>query len=306
MGKGEGMRVSDYIRLLFLAAVWGASFLFMKIAAPEFGAVNTAFLRVFFGFVGLAVILFTLRSSFRFEGKFRSALILGAINSGLPFFMYCLAAKWLPAGYSAILNATTPLMGAIIGFSFFSEKLTARKWLGVVLGLAGIMVITSVGDAQSNEEKIAGIIACLVATSCYAVAGFLTRRWISNKGGLDPKIVAFGSQIGATLFLLPFFTWSITTGPSINWLQGDVWLSVLGLGFICTAVAYIFYFRLIADIGPLRSLTVTFLIPPFGVLWGYLILHETISEEFIIGAVIVCFSVWLVISPEKKMCSVKS
>ncbi|MRT58607.1 EamA family transporter [Enterobacteriaceae bacterium RIT693] len=300
------MRVSDYIRLLFLAAVWGASFLFMKIAAPEFGAVNTAFLRVFFGFVGLAVILFTLRSSFRFEGKFRSALILGAINSGLPFFMYCLAAKWLPAGYSAILNATTPLMGAIIGFSFFSEKLTARKWLGVVLGLAGIMVITSVGDAQSNEEKIAGIIACLVATSCYGVAGFLTRRWISNKGGLDPKIVAFGSQIGATLFLLPFFTWSITTGPSINWLQGDVWLSVLGLGFICTAVAYIFYFRLIADIGPLRSLTVTFLIPPFGVLWGYLILHETISEEFIIGAVIVCFSVWLVISPEKKMCSVKS
>lgn len=306
MGKGEGMRVSDYIRLLFLAAVWGASFLFMKIAAPEFGAVNTAFLRVFFGFVGLAVILFTLRSSFRFEGKFRSALILGAINSGLPFFMYCLAAKWLPAGYSAILNATTPLMGAIIGFSFFGEKLTARKWLGVVLGLAGIMVITSVGDAQSNEDKIAGIIACLVATSCYGVAGFLTRRWISNKGGLDPKIVAFGSQIGATLFLLPFFAWSVVTGPSINWLQGDVWFSVLGLGILCTAVAYIFYFRLIADIGPLRSLTVTFLIPPFGVLWGYLILHETISEAFIIGAVIVCFSVWLVISPDKKMLAVKS
>lgn len=306
MGKGEGMRVSDYIRLLFLAAVWGASFLFMKIAAPEFGAVNTAFLRVFFGFVGLAVILFTLRSSFRFEGKFRSALILGAINSGLPFFMYCLAAKLLPAGYSAILNATTPLMGAIIGFCFFSEKLTARKWLGVVLGLAGIMVITSVGDAQSNEDKIAGIIACLVATSCYGVAGFLTRRWISNKGGLDPKIVAFGSQIGATLFLLPFFGWSLATGPAINWLQGDVWFSVMGLGILCTAVAYIFYFRLIADIGPLRSLTVTFLIPPFGVLWGYLILHETISEAFIIGAVIVCFSVWLVISPDKKMLAVKS
>ncbi|KGQ13319.1 Uncharacterized protein yyaQ [Beauveria bassiana D1-5] len=178
-------------------------------------------------------------------------------------------------------------MGAIIGFSFFSEKLTARKWLGVVLGLAGIMVITSVGDAHSSEEKIAGIIACLVATSCYGVAGFLTRRWISNKGGLDPKIVAFGSQIGATLFLLPFFAWSVATGPSINWLQGNVWLSVLGLGILCTAVAYIFYFRLIADIGPLRSLTVTFLIPPFGVLWGYLILHETISEAFIIGAVIV-------------------
>ncbi|WP_227317375.1 DMT family transporter [Cedecea davisae] len=299
------MRASDYLRLLFLAAVWGASFLFMKIAAPEFGAINTAFLRVFFGFVGLAVILLMLKSSFRFDGKFRSALVLGAINSGLPFFMYCLAAKLLPAGYSAILNATTPLMGAIVGFSFFGEKLSIRKWVGVILGLAGIMVITSVGDAHSTDEKIFGIIACLVATTCYGVAGFLTRRWISDKGGLDPKIVAFGSQIGATLFLLPFFAWSVSTGPTINWIQGNVWLSVLGLGFICTAVAYIFYFRLIADIGPLRSLTVTFLIPPFGVLWGYLILNETISEGFIIGALIVCVSVWLVISPERKRAIVK-
>lgn len=298
------MRASDYLRLLFLAAVWGASFLFMKMAAPEFGAINTAFLRVFFGFFGLAVILFILKSSFNFDGKFRSALVLGAINSGLPFFMYCLAAQLLPAGYSAILNATTPLMGAIVGFTFFGEKLSARKWVGVVLGLAGIMVITSVGDSHSTNEKIFGIIACLVATTCYGVAGFLTRRWISDKGGLDPKIVAFGSQVGATLFLLPFFAWSVSTGPTINWMQGSVWLSVLGLGIICTAVAYIFYFRLIADIGPLRSLTVTFLIPPFGVLWGYLILNETISEGFIIGALIVCVSVWLVISPEKKRVAV--
>lgn len=292
------MRIVDYIRLILLAAIWGASFLFMRIASPEFGAVNTAFLRVFFGFSGLAMILFVLKSSYNFEGKFKSSLILGVINSGLPFFMYCLAAQWLPAGYSAVLNATTPLMGALIGFAFFSEKLTARKWGGVVLGLVGIMIITTIGESQSTGETLAGVIACLVATGCYGVAGFLTRRWISNKGGLDPKIVAFGSQIGATLFLLPFFIWSTTTGPSINWLQGNVWASVAAVGLICTAFAYILYFRLIADIGPLRSLTVTFLIPPFAVLWGYLALGETINEGFIIGAFIVCVSVWLVVSPE--------
>ncbi|MEJ0230721.1 DMT family transporter (plasmid) [Klebsiella michiganensis] len=300
------MRIADYTRLILLAAIWGASFLFMRIASPEFGAINTAFLRVFFGFLGLAVILFVLKAPYDFEGKFKSSLILGVINSGLPFFMYCLAARWLPAGYSAVLNATTPLMGALIGFAFFSEKLTARKWGGVVLGLVGIMVITTIGESQSTSETLAGVIACLVATGCYGVAGFLTRRWISNKGGLDPKIVAFGSQIGATLFLLPFFIWSSTTGPSINWLQGNVWASVVAVGLICTAFAYILYFRLIADIGPLRSLTVTFLIPPFAVLWGYLALGETINEGFIIGALIVCVSVWLVVSPEKASTVLKS
>ena len=114
------MRIADYLRLLLLAAIWGASFLFMRIAVPQFGAINTAFLRVFFGFTGLAIILFIFKSSFDFKDKFKSSVILGVINSGLPFLMYCLAAKWLPAGYSAILNATTPLMGAVVGFAFFA------------------------------------------------------------------------------------------------------------------------------------------------------------------------------------------
>ncbi|MGP9421001.1 EamA family transporter [Pseudomonas reactans] len=300
------MRVADYLRLLLLAAIWGASFIFMRIASPQFGAINTAFLRVFFGFVGLGVILLMLRSSFNFENKFKLSLFLGVINSGLPFLMYCFAAQWLPAGYSAIFNATTPLMGAIIGFAFFSEKLSARKWGGVILGLLGIIVITTIGDINSASGMLYGILACLVATSCYGVAGFLTRRWISNRGGLDPKTVAFGSQMGATLFLLPFFGWSMGTGPAVNWGQIDVWASVLAVGLVCTALAYILYFRLIADIGPLRSLTVTFLIPPFGVLWGYLALGETITKGFIIGAIIVGIAVWMIVSPGKQAVSVKS
>lgn len=297
------MRSSDYIRLLFLAAIWGASFLFMRISVPEFGAINVAFLRVVFGFSGLAVLLIFFKSSFKFEGKFKATLILGIINSGLPFLMYSFAAKWLPAGYSAILNATTPLMGAIFGFTFFSEKLTWKKWIGVFLGLSGIMVITTVGESNTAEGTAFGIAACLIATSCYAIAGFLTRRWISNKGGLDAKLVAFGSQIGAVLFLLPFFIWSITTTPHVHWMQANVWASVIMLGLVCTAFAYIIYFKLIADIGPLRSLTVTFMIPPFGILWGYLVLGETITKGFILGAIIICIAVWMVVSSDKKMVS---
>lgn len=292
------MRAIDYIRLLSLAAIWGASFLFMRISSPEIGATNTAFFRVFFGFIGLATIIFFIRKSLEFRGKLGKILILGAINSGIPFLMYSIAATLLPAGYSAILNATTPLTGAMIGFFIFSERLTIKKWLGVTLGIIGITVIATEGDANIVGNIYIGVAACIIATIGYGFAGFLTQKWITQQGGLDSTLVAFGSQIGATIFLTPFLIWNISTGPNIDWLQGDVWFSLLAVGFVCTSLAYILYFRLIADIGPLRSLTVTFLVPPFAVLWSYLILDETISSGFLLGSLIVLLSVWLIVRPD--------
>ncbi|MFM4895969.1 DMT family transporter [Aeromonas caviae] len=300
------MRPSDYGRLLALAAIWGASFLFMRIAAPAFGSVNTTFLRVFFALVGLAAMLLLLRTPMQFQGKLKSIMVLGIINSGVPFLMYAVAALWLPAGYSAILNATTPLMGALIGFSFFHETLTLRKWAGVMLGLVGIGLITTTGEVDLSGQLAIGVLACLIATACYGCAGFLTRRWVTERGGLDAKLVAFGSQIGAVLFLLPFFVYTLATGPAVDWAQPGVWASVLAVGFLCTAFAYLLYFRLIADIGPLRSLTVTFLIPPFGILWGYLVLGETLTGGFVFGGAVVCLAVWLVTSPARAVKSAKA
>ncbi|OON41703.1 EamA family transporter [Izhakiella australiensis] len=293
------MQKSDIARLLFLAALWGASFMFMRIASPAFGAINTAFLRVFFGFCGLATILLVMRGSFRFDGKMKQVLLLGVINSGIPFLMYCIAAQLLPAGYSAILNATTPMMGVMIGALFFAEALTLKKSAGVVTGLLGIILITTTGNASEAHILLPGIVCCLIATACYGVAGFLTRRWINQRGGLDARTLAMGSQLGATLFLLPFFIGSLTTGPQVQWGQSEAWLSVLAVGFLCTAAAYIFYFHLVASIGPLRSLTVTFLIPPFGVLWGWLFLDEALPGSFFIGAAVICLAVWLVITPSR-------
>lgn len=293
------MRPSDYGRLLALAAIWGASFLFMRIAAPAFGSINTTFLRVFFALIGLATMLLLLRTPMQFHGKLKVIMVLGIINSGVPFLMYAVAALWLPAGYSAILNATTPLMGALIGFSFFNEQLGLRKWAGVMLGLVGIGLITTTGEVDLSSQLAIGVLACLIATACYGCAGFLTRRWITERGGLDAKLVAFGSQIGAVLFLLPFFGYSLTSGPAVDWAQPGVWASMLAVGFLCTAFAYLLYFRLIADIGPLRSLTVTFLIPPFGILWGYLVLGETLTGGFVLGGAVVCLAVWLVTSHAK-------
>lgn len=293
------MKLSDYVRLLVLAAIWGASFLFMRIAAPVLGALPTAFFRVLLGTIGLAVILALLKTRLDFNGKLKEAMVLGIINSGIPFLMYSVAALLLPAGYSAIFNATTPLMGVMIGWMAFSDSLTPKKAAGVLIGLMGITCLTTTGPVTFSFVVVMGALACLVATGCYGAAGFLTKRWIADRGGLDAKLVAFGSQIGAMLFLAPFFGISTVANPPATWGNTTVWIALVALGFICTACAYILYFRLIADIGPVRSLTVTFLIPPFGVLWGVLFLDEHLSIAHLYGAGLIGLAVWCVLGKSK-------
>jgi drug/metabolite transporter (DMT)-like permease len=293
------MKTTDTLRLISLAAIWGASFLFMRMIVPTLGAMPTAFFRVLFGAAGLALILLLMRVRWNFNDKLGAAMMLGVINSGIPFVMFSLAAKALPAGYSAILNATTPLMGVIIGALFFAERPGLYKILGVLIGIAGVAVLTSTGPVQFNAALLIAAAECMLATACYGLASFLTRRWISAKGGLDSKLVAFGSQLGAVALLLPFFSYGALTQPPATWGNNTLWLTLAALGLVCTALAYILYFRLIADIGPVKSLTVTFLIPPFGVLWGAFFLHEDITLAHLMGGTLIGVAVWLVLRPEK-------
>jgi len=287
----------DTLRLLSLAAIWGASFLFMRIIAPVIGTIPTAFFRVSIAFVGLLVILTLMRIDFDFRGKLKVVMVLGLINSGIPATFYSLAAQVLPAGYSAIFNATTPLMGVLIGGLFFSEKLTVAKVSGVFLGLFGVGILTGAGPVAFDLQLLMGALACLLATTCYGFAGFLTRRWLDHQGGLDSRLAALGSMFGATVFLLPLFGYIAISQPPASWGGWSVWLSLLGLGLVCTALAYILYFRLLSSIGPVKSMTVTFLIPPFGVLWGALLLDEPLGMAHLYGGVLIAAALWLVLKP---------
>jgi drug/metabolite transporter (DMT)-like permease len=291
------VRPVDTLYLLGLAAIWGASFLFMRIIAPELGAVPTAFFRVSIAAAGLLVILAVMRVKWDFQGKFKTVLLLGVINSGIPATMYSVAAQVLPAGYSAIFNATTPLMGVLIGGLFFSERLTPSKLAGVSLGLLGVGVLTRAGPVAFDLELLMGALACLVATTCYGFAGFLARRWLDQRGGLDSRLSALGSMLGATLFLLPLFAYSAISHPPASWGGWPVWGSLLGLGLVCTALAYVLYFRLLTAIGPVRSMTTTFLIPPFGVLWGALLLGEPLSMAHLYGGLLIAGALWMVLRP---------
>jgi drug/metabolite transporter (DMT)-like permease len=285
----------DTLRLLSLAAIWGASFLFMRIIAPVIGTIPTAFFRVSIAAVGLLVILGLMRISWDFKGKLKTVMLLGVINSGIPATLYSVAAQVLPAGYSAIFNATTPLMGVLIGGLFFHERLTAAKLGGVFLGLLGVGILTRAGPVAFDMELLMGALACLLATTCYGFAGFLARRWLDHAGGLDSRLSAVGSMLGATLFLLPLFGYSVISQPPESWGGWNVWLSLLGLGLVCTALAYIIYFRLLSSVGPVKSMTTTFLIPPFGVLWGALLLDEPLSMAHIYGGVLIAAALWLVL-----------
>ncbi|HSC82350.1 MAG TPA: DMT family transporter [Pseudomonas sp.] len=290
------MKPADLLRLLLLAAIWASSFLFMRITVPVLGSLPTAFFRASLGALGLLAFLLVMRPAWNFQGKFKACLVLGVINAGLPSVMYCLAALVLPAGYSSIFNATTPLMGVLIGALFFSEAMTPSKAAGVALGLFGVAVLTRTGPVAFDLPLMLGAAACLVATICYGFAGFLTRKWI-GPFGLDNRLVAFASLVGASLFQLPLFAGSLAWQVPSSWGGPAVWLSLVGLGLLCTAFAYVLYFRLLTDIGPIKASTTTFLIPPFGVLWGALLLDEPLSWAYLPGCLLIGVALWLVVRP---------
>lgn len=271
----------------------------MRMIVPVLGVLPSSFIRVLVSSVGLLGFLLLFDTPLHFHGKFRNLLLLGTFSSGIPVLMFSIAAQYLPAGYSAIFNAMTPLMGIIMGSLFFSESMTLAKFFGVLFGLSGVAVLTHTGPVALNQEVLLGALACLIATCCYALAGFFTRRWVSERGGLDSKLVAFASQLGATLLLLPPFLYSVTSDPPRSWGGIGLWLAVAALGLVCTAFAYVIYFRLIANVGPIKSFSITFLIPIFGVLWGALFLNEQLSWAHLAGGVLIAIALLLVLSPQR-------
>lgn len=289
------------LRLVLLAALWGGSFVLLRFIVPALGALPTAFARVLLAAVGLGLLLPAMRVKLRFGGKRAAAMGLGVINSGLPFVLYALAAHSLPAGYSAILNATTPLMGVLMGALLFGERITLMRLAGVLAGLAGVAVLARAGPVALTQEVLLGMSACLLATACYALAGFLTRQWLGAHDGLDSRVLAFGSQWGAVLALLPGLTWQLWHEPAAwtSWRHAPalVWWALLALGLLCTAFAYLLYFRLLADIGPVKTLTVTFLIPVFSLAWAWMLLGEKPAVAQAMGAALIGLALCLVLKP---------
>ncbi|GAB4171800.1 MAG: DMT family transporter [Rhodocyclaceae bacterium] len=274
------MDSGNRIRLVVLSAIWGASFLFIRIAAPVLGAVPLMALRVAIAAVVLAAAARVVSRPLPLRGNARYFLMLGALNSALPFVLFAFAAKTLTASLMSILNATAPAFGALIAAVGARRLPSLRVSAGLVAGISGVAILAGGGSGAAQAAFLPAIAAVLAAACCYALAGFYAR---SAGAAVEPFCAAHGSMWAATLWLAPPALFLAPAGPIGN----GVWIAVALLGAVCTAFAYALYFRLLRDVGPASALTVTFLIPVFGVLWGVIFLDEPLGWHMLAGAVLV-------------------
>jgi drug/metabolite transporter (DMT)-like permease len=278
------LKARDTVELLLLAALWGASFLFMRVAAPSFGAVPLAFARV----AGAALLLLPLcmgRSARQgLLAHWRVVLLVGVCNSALPFLCFGQAALSLNAGVSSIFNATSPLFGTVVAVAWLREPSTPARAAGLLVGFAGVVLLAwrQVGESPAGDGAAGdgAIVLCLVGALLYGLSANITRRRLL---AMPPLAVAAGSQLAATAVLaLPaWWTW-----PNVS-PSAPHWLAAAALALLCTGVAYVLYFRLIAHVGPSNAIAVTYLIPAFALLWGWQVLDETVTPLMLIGCAVI-------------------
>lgn len=283
------MSTANLLRLIFLAAIWGGSFLFMRIAAPVLGAPVLIEYRVLFAALFLAVMALVLKKPLALRQHWKHYLILGLVNSALPFLLFAFAARTLSVSLMAVLNASTPLWGTLIAAVWSRHPITPKVAIGLLLGACGVALLVGFDHVTSKPGAGIAIVAVLCASFMYGVASNYTRSAASAQG-VEPFANAHGSMWASVLLVLPvvpFFPAPAT--PTIG-----VMGAVIALGVLCSGVAYLIYFRLIQDVGPSSALTVTFLSPLFGILWGVLFADETIHWYTVAGASIVVVGTALV------------
>ncbi|MBI2752167.1 MAG: DMT family transporter [Betaproteobacteria bacterium] len=252
----------------------------MRVAAPVLGPIATAESRVLLG--GLALLAWFRLTAFdpRLREHWRLYALVGLVNSAVPFALYAFAAMHLPASLLAILNATSPMFGLAFGALFAGERVSARKLAGLVIGAGGVALVTRPAGIDAGPMFGWAVGASLGACCGYGLTGVLIKRW---GGGAPPKGIAVGNQLAAALFLLPVL-------PVLPPLAAPTLLvaaNVLGLAILASAVAFLLYFRLIADVGGTRALTVTYLIPLFGLAWGALFLGESLPPAALAGGALI-------------------
>jgi len=222
----------------------------------------------------------------------KAYLWVGAVNSAAPFLLFAWAAQTLPASYLVILNAATPMFGALAAAAWLDERLTAAKLAGLGAGVAGVALVSGAGPLAPTPQVIVAIVASLAGALCYALAGL----WLKRRGAaLEPKAIAGWSLACAGVAMLPIALAFPLPGP----VTGTVVANLAALALLCSAVAYLLYFRLIRDIGPTRAMTVTFLMPALGMLWGALFLGESVTPAMLVGAALVIGGTAAVLSPAR-------
>ena len=276
------MRLRDTLDLLILAALWGASFLFMCVAVPDFGPIVLAELRVATAAIFLLPILMMRADLAELRTHWKKLATVGTVNSAIPFMLLPFSTLYLTGGFASILNATSPLWAALIAWVWLSAKLDLSRITGLIIGFGGVVVLVW-NKASFNLGGVSlAIIAAILASIFYGIGANYTKKYLQ---GVSPLAIATGSQLAAAVVLLP--------GAIALWPDGPIsvraWAAVITMGVASTGLAYIIYFRLIANVGPASAITVTFLVPGFAVFWGAVVIDEKLTATMVIGCAIILF-----------------
>ncbi|HXY96570.1 MAG TPA: DMT family transporter [Steroidobacteraceae bacterium] len=271
------------LELTVLGAIWGGSFLFMRVAATDFGPVPLVEARLALGGLILTPFLWRARAQFSAALWLRIAGI-ALINSVTPFVLFAWGAERAPAGIGAITNAMTVMFTVLVAFLFFGESIGARRLIGLTAGFVGVAVLASGKTAGASVWPAA--LAGTAASVCYGFGINLVRRHLT---GYPPAAVAAATLLSGSVLLSPLaiYTWPAAAIPAASWV------SALLLGVLCTGSAFVFYYRLIARIGAARTATVTYLIPLFGVVWAWLLLGEPLTVTMALAGALILSGVAL-------------
>ena len=287
------MPAADIARLLVLAALWGGSFTFMRFAVPAMGPLWLAASRVSLAFLALFAYALLRGKVPAVRTHWRDFLMIGVVNSALPFALFCFAEQYVGGSTAAVLNATSPFFATIVAALWLREPITAAKVAGMLLGLGGVGTLVGWQPAPLTGNVALAVVACLAAALCYGIASVYAK---ARMAGVPSFATALYSQLAAALVLAP----ALPLVPLPSDVSPQVAANVVALALASTAIAYLLYFRLIANIGPARALTVTFLIPLFGVLWGWAFLGETIGAGMLAGCALILLGTWLALRPGRR------
>lgn len=281
------MNAASLVRLVLLGMIWGSSFLFMRIAVPAVGAGATTAARLALAALALYATVRVLGIRLDGRRRWRDYVLVGALNSALPFFFFAYAASYIPAGHSAVMNSTVPLFTVLLTWASTRLTPSLSKLSGVALGVAGVALLVGGGSPVSGLGALSAYGAVGLAALCYAISAVQIRRRFA---GTEPLAVATGSLIAATAMILPP---TLPTLPTVMPATLPL-IALVMLGLVCTGLAYALYFRLLRDVGSERGVTVTLLVPVFAQLWGLLFLGEPITLAAAAGCALVLFAVALV------------
>ena len=276
--------VIDWSLILAIGVAWGASFLFIKVAAPEVGPITLVFSRLLIASLILTPIFVRFDNLKNLKKDFLPLILLACINASIPFYLFSQAALNLNAGTMSVLNGTTPLFSFIIATLWLKLNTNLVQLMGILIGIIGLVIFVGY---ESLEFSLFALMLCLGASFLYAFSS----NFIFKTQSIDATYLAAMTLLFATFLVFPFTL--LETGLHLNH-SNEVLLSVFLLGFACTGLAYMGYVVLIKRAGPVRASTVVLIVPISGMLWANLFLNEVITLTMLLGCLLIITGVGLI------------